>query len=167
MAGKGLRTSGTFGACASLAFFFSSIAAAPAQQPNPGKFPTARGVSLPIVEGYWATSKDDCGKLRLTDERRPHVGLKGFLIANGDSSFWYFGPRLGNWPDGLCWVTRIKQAAGSKFSLSGYCGSEPGDRYRRDSQFSGAVVVHNNRQISISSETVGPVGTYYFCTSPK
>jgi hypothetical protein len=167
MASGGRRTSSiSFSMCVSFTLFFGSIAMAPAQQqPNPGKFPTARGVSLPIAEGYWATSKDDCVRLRLTDEIRPHVGLKGFPIANNNSSFWYFSPRLANWPDGLCWVTRIRRDANSRFILSGYCGSEPGDRYRRDSQFSGAVAIQNERQISISAQTVGPVGTYYFCKS--
>lgn len=157
-----------FRAAALLVFLSVTIAAAPAQeQPNPYKFPAACGVSLPIPEGYWAAAKDDCAALRLKNEDRPHVGLKGFGIENNGSAHWYFGPRLGNWPDGLCWVTRIKRDAGSRYSVSGFCGSEPGDSRRRENQFSGAVVVHSERHISISGENVFPAGDFFFCRSVK
>ncbi len=155
-----------FRAAALLVFLSAAIAAAPAQeQPNPYRFPAASGVSIPILEGYWAAAKEDCAALRLKNEDRPHVGLKGFGIENNGSAYWYFGPRLGNWPDGLCWVTRIKREAGSRYSVSGFCGSEPGDRHNRDSQFSAAVTVHGERHISVSGQGVLPLGDYFFCKS--
>ena len=82
------------------AIVFALTASVSAQdQPNPYKFPAATGDRIPILEGYWATSQDACQKLSPSDTKRPHVGLKGFAIANGDAfptyTFQYFGPRLG------------------------------------------------------------------------
>lgn len=151
---------------APLLVLFGSTAAASAQvQPNPYKFPTSSGDDIPILEGYWATSADACGKLQLSDQTRPHVGLKGFPIANSDSfptyTFQYFGPRLGNWPDGLCYVRAIKRGAEARYRVNGFCGDAPAP----DNQFTGEVVVHDERHISISGEGVVPAGEYHFCRS--
>lgn len=151
---------------APLAISLGLTASADAQvQPNPYKFPASSGDSIPILEGYWATTPDACAKLALTDEMRPHVGLKGFPVANSDSfptyTFQYFGPRLGNWPDGLCYVRTIKRDGDTKYRLGGFCGDAP----TRENQFVGEVVVHDQRQISISGEGVVPAGKYFFCRS--
>lgn len=142
-----------------------TIAASAQVQPNPYKFPVSSGDSIPILEGYWATSPDACTKLQLSDEARPHVGLKGFPIANSDAfptyTFQYFGPRLGNWPDGLCYVRQIKRESDTKFSVAGYCGDVPS----KENTFSGAVAVQNERRFTIAAGGVVPAGEYFFCKS--
>ncbi len=139
------------------------------EQPNPNRFPAAGGATIPILEGYWAASQDACAKLQLTNEIRPHVGLKSFPIANSESfpayTFQYLGPRLGNWPDGLCHVLSIKRETGGRFLVGGYCGSEARSRYRREDQFSGVVTVQNERRILISAQGVVPAGEFFFCKS--
>jgi hypothetical protein len=154
-----------------LLFLGLTIAAHAGSQPNPYKFPAAKGVNIPITEGYWATSQDACAKLELTDEKRPHVGLKGLAIAHSDSlptyTFQYFGPRLGNWPDGLCYVRLITRDSASRYLANGDCGDHPSDR--RNDRFSGVVVVHTERHITITLAGRGGTqdGTrdYFFCKS--
>ncbi len=139
-----------------------------AHQPNPYKFPVARGVNIPISEGYWATSKDICGRLQLGNQKRPHVGLKGLPIENNEAfsaySFRYLGPRLGNWPDGLCFVHSIRRETKVKFAASGICGIR-GDNER----FSAVILVHSSHHVSVTLDGTGGIqdgkSDYYFCKS--
>lgn len=137
-------------------------------QPNPYSFAVARGVSIPIKEGYWATSEEACQKLQLMDEKRPHVGLRGLPIANNESfptyTFQYLGPKLSNWPDGLCFVRSIRRETNVKFVASGVCGI-PGDNER----FSAVILVHGMHQVSITLGGTGGIqdgkSDYFFCKS--
>lgn len=140
-------------------------------QPNPYNFPAAVGTNIPIKEGYWSTSQEACGKFVLTDEKRPHVGLRGWPIANADSfptyTFLYLGPRLGNWPDGLCFVRSIKRENTSRYVASGGCGDTP--KSRRADPFTGVITVHSERHISISLTGASGIQEgkteYFFCKS--
>jgi hypothetical protein len=157
--------------CAALISVLLTVPVAALDQPNPYGFPLARGVSIPIKEGYWATSDEACQKLQLIEEKRPHVGLKGLPIANKESfptyMFQYFGPRLGNWPDGLCFVSTIKRSNASLYVANGGCGDTP--KSRREDRFTSIFRVYDERHISIS--LAGAAGIqegkteYFFCKS--
>lgn len=157
--------------CAALISVLLTSPVAALDQPNPYGFPVARGASIPIKEGYWATSEEACQKLELMDEQRPHVGLKGLPIANKESfptyMFQYFGPRLSNWPDGLCFVRTIKRSKASHFVASGGCGDTR--KSRREDRFTSIIRVYDERRISISLAGASGIQEgkteYFFCKS--
>jgi hypothetical protein len=153
--------------------------AATAQQPNPYHFPTARGVNIPIQEGYWATSTQACEKLILDNTMRLHVGLKSVPSKNADDwppyTFRYLGPRLGNWPDGLCFVRVIKKQSASVFLARGYCGERTTTATACDKDmslpgcFSGVFEVYDDRHVAITQiDENGKVSSeYFFCRGTR
>lgn len=116
------------------------------RQPNPYRFPAAKGTPVPIIEGYWASPPEACSELEVSDRSRPHVGQKGHPIttrsANETATYAYLSPWLANWPDGICFVLSIRKAKDGLFVLKGVCGDT--DR------FSGTVDVLSKTEIVLS-----------------
>lgn len=118
------------------------------RQPNPYKFPIAKGTPVPITEGYWASPPEACSELAVSDRSRPHVGLKGHPItkrsADETAAYVYLSPWLENWPDGICFVLSIRKANIGLFNLKGMCGDT--DR------FSGTVEVLSKTEVILSRQ---------------
>lgn len=139
----------------------TTISLAADRQPNPYKFPIAKGTALPITEGYWASPPDACSEFEVSDLKRPHVGLKGHPISRRSSDeaaiYAYLSPWLANWPDGICFVLSIKKERAGHYSFHGLCGDT--DR------FFGTIEVKSPTEVILSrrDEYEQKTGRYGLC----
>lgn len=125
-----------------------------ADQTNPYKFPVAKGARLPIAECFWASPPSACQDLKIVDAKRPHVGFKGFDFPDHHEGveFAYLGPRLSNWPDGICFVLRIAlEGPRGRYRIKGVCGDS--DRFWGTAEVGSASVVVLTRRDKYETQT--------------